>query len=241
MRDLYIEMVVDLALTNVSLVAFFCLNIALLYLNNTELIGFALFFVWNFLENVFLFQNFNLTTLEMGVLLTIGILLLVSMYLVILSLWKLHNYYIVKSESIKHFPERRKALDNYKVLYIVSQVLFMFMFFLHSTQPNPTVLMDWGSDHAFLMAGLAFFIGVWFGFKWVYFLREIDLKAPMTGIVVGLAVTIGGMFVFSQTKTSPPPYAFQWKTGLYVMGISMSSYLVYLANWIHVHSMHSID
>jgi hypothetical protein len=230
---LYIEMSVDNYLTNASIVSFFLVNVALLYLDNTELIGFALFFVWNFLENVFLFQNFSLTTLEMGVLFTIGVLLLVSMYLVILSLWKLHNYYIAKSESIKHFPERRKALDNYKAIYIVSQVLFMFLFFLRLVQPNNTAMMNW--DTTFLLGGLVLFLSVWFGIQG----RETDLKAPMTGVVCGLAIMMGGMFGFSQYF--PKLYTFQWKTGLYMVGISMSSYLVYLANWIHVHSMHSID
>ncbi len=119
-------MLLDLFLTNLVISILFFISVILLYLVNTEWIGFGFVFIWNLFSNAFFLSSIpNLN----WVIILIGFLLFTSLFLVNISIAKLHSYYNKKSEPIKNFPERKDAFNIYKIIYIITQFILLGLIF----------------------------------------------------------------------------------------------------------------
>jgi len=217
----------DPILTNLVICGIFFFNIALFYLPNTEWIGFGFFFIWNLFTNTFLFRQGS-----EEVLLIIGSLLLISLFLIILTIVKLHSYYLKKTGPIKLFPEKRKALDTYKIIYTVSQIVLLLL--LGWSQINGKKFID-QSDKYILGFGTVLFLSIWIG-TWINEHRKETDLYPFEcaiGSSLGVVFLIGIYSKMGFEKIS--------KLLLLQGELAMSSYLIFLSNWIHKTSLHQIN
>jgi hypothetical protein len=211
-------MILDDKLTNVAIITLYFFGIILLYFTNTEWIGFGFFFIWSLITNIFLFrEKFDY------VLLTIGSFLLVSLFLIILAIIKLHSQYIKKSEPIKNFPERRRAFDHYKLLFVICQGILLTLLFLNISM----------NEYYTLAGGTLGFLLIWLGF---YFRshKETDLYP----FFLGLGGSIGLVGLISKFQN----YGLNTIVKLLLLqgGVGISSYLIFLSHWIYKHSLHVV-
>jgi hypothetical protein len=213
----------------------FIFNIFLIYSQNTEWIGFGMFFIWSLMTDTILFHETS-----DYVLIIIGSLLLISMFLTILAIVRLHSIYIKKSEPIKNFPERRKALDTYKFIYIACQ--FVLLLLVWWTQIYNTVFLTdlinaayEKTDTLILGIGTILFLSVWMGI-WI---NESRKETDMIPFAWAIGSSMGLVLLLSK----------YWGVGfekliklVLIQGeLGMSSYLVFLSYWIYKNSLTVIN
>ena len=115
-------MVTEPQLTKVSIVSFFFFIIYVLYQPNLEVNGFGLLFFWFILSNAYLFYGFKNPPY-----LLVSTLLFISLFIMVISIIYLQQSYAVRSEPIQHFPERRQAIDKYKLMFLISESFLLFL------------------------------------------------------------------------------------------------------------------
>lgn len=224
-------MIVDIALFNIVIILTFIFNTLLIYYPNTEWIGFLLFFVWNFLENVFLMSNYNFTDLSEYVTVGIGSFLLVSIFLISLSTIKLHSFYVKSSEPVKLSVERRLAFDRFKIIYIICQIILLLLVFFSSFYDiffNNVDLYVFGFS-------IILFLSIWVGVKINENRKDTDIYPFICGFLSSNIVVFIASLVLGESG-----YIKSFKLLLLTSGITLSSYLVFLSNWIFRHSSYII-
>jgi hypothetical protein len=220
----------DIPFTYIFTLAVYLLCIALFYLPNTESIGFGLFFIWNIVANTFLLRE---TPPFSYLVLGMGILLLIASFFCVMAMMKLHAVYVKKSEPIHHFPQRRRALDNYKIMYTVAQAVWLFLIAAFYLGPK-TVEGD--VSIFILLGGIVVFLFVWF-MQFLFFVgrNETDIYPFIYSLEASLIVVLP-LSIFNNLS-------FQQIILLVLTlgGIEMSYYLVYLSYWIYINSLHTIS
>jgi hypothetical protein len=162
------------------------------------------------------------------------------MFLTILAIMRLHAVYIKKSEPIKNFPERRKALDTYKFIYIACQ--FVLLLLVWWTQIYNTVFLTdlinaayEKTDTLILGIGTILFLSVWMGI-WI---NESRKETDMIPFAWAIGSSMGLVLLLSK----------YWGVGfekliklVLIQGeLGMSSYLVFLSYWIYKNSLTVIN
>jgi hypothetical protein len=225
-------MIIDPQFIQISIVLLFIFNIVLLYLPNMEGIGFDLLFILSLLSNSFFFYNVSpVTDFSRFLILSVVSLMVASLFMVVLSLHNIQKKTKTSSVDISlkpEYPERRRAIDNYKIIYIVCQVLVFFLLFCYSEN----FLSGFRENYYILGFGTFIFLSVWLG-TWI---REDRKDTDMYPFQCGLGSSLTLVFFIGRFFKGAWGLDLVWTQS----AIGLSSFLVFLSNWIYKNSTHLI-
>jgi hypothetical protein len=221
----------------VVLILLYLLNLYLFYLNNTETIGLIMLFFNTLFTNTILYGLlFTDPMLPQPVIYTLyGIsgLLFISTFLMFLGVVNLHRAYSSRSEPIKHFPERRRALTNYEYIYglLTGLVFLLSAALLYKPALLPAVPDGWVLP---ITVATCSVIGIGDWLCQIYWAkRETDLILFLIGTGVSLVPFICGYLLGAFTDKLQ---------ALYVAALTLmlegSAYSVFLSHWVYRTSQH---
>ncbi len=218
----------------ITVILLYLLNTTLLYLDNVETIGLILLFFFSLIINTLMYSvlfSTNPGSLSYS-LYGISALSFISTFLIFLGITNLHKAHAKRSEPIQHFPERRRALTNYEILYCTLQGLLLLGSGLLITGFAPAI--SFGQlEQALIGLTSIIGVGIWLGL--LYF--DSSPKQKETAIrpfVIGAGCSI-------------IPYIFVYFMDKYIPVLSLipmtlmlesSAFLIYLSNWIYQTSKH---